>query len=456
MTDDQWLRDALGAAVPDPPSTPDRATSARRRARAARRRTTAAVAAGAALAMVAVVVPLTLGGSGSPAPAPDVPTPAPTSTPESECPPPDTEPAGAGTLPEAAVSVRLCDGPGIGFDEPDDALVTGVDELVRVVNAQEVTGPPRVCQTDLGTGYLLAFEYADGTVRSVTGELYGCHQLVVGATVRTHPERPWQRFIELLRTQRAASTPPAGLATRPSCEDPSVETGIGISPTGRPDDMVSAILCVRYQTATEHRPLPIDVSSADLQVLLADRAARTHPAPPAGDCGPDTPSWRLVGRTAWGDLTVVDAWCGQWGDGRGHYWDPGPQAQRVLDRLVAEAGTPTPTIDAASSAADVVAAYVDLLNAGDRKGAAALWHPRIARPELPTQFGRIDYKVEGVRELRFVSAWRDAVAVRALYREQVGDGYVPYREAVFMLGRDGAGVFRIVSTQLGDVVETGR
>lgn len=453
MTDDQWLRDTLGAAVPEPPAIPDRAAAARRRARLARRRTAAAMVGGAAIVVAAVVVPLSLGGSGSPAPDPQAPTTSATAS--VECPPPDTEPTGPGTLPEGAVAVRLCDGPGLGFDEPDDALVTGVGELVRVVNAQEVTGAPGACESDLGTGYLLAFSYPDGTVRSVTGELYGCHQLVIGKTVRADPERPWEAFIGLLREQRSEATPATGLATRPSCEDPGFETGIDTSPVGRPADMRAAVLCARYDTATQHRPLEVDVPPADLQVLLADREERDDLVAPPKGCEQPV-DLQLVGTTAWGDVTVAHLWCGLWSDERGGYWSLGAPAERIIDRLVAEAGTPTPTIDATSGAEEVVAAYVDLLNAGDRTGAAGLWHPMAGRPELPTRYSRIDYKVEGVRKLRFVSAWQDATAVEAIYRERVGDAVVPYREAIIVLGRDEDGVFRIASFQLGDVVETGR
>ncbi len=449
MTDDQWLRDALGAAVPDPPSAPDRAASARRRARTARRRTAAAVATGAALALAAVAVPLALGGSGSPTPAPQVPT-HPTSVPAAvKCPQADTEPTGPGTLPEGAVAVRLCDGPGLGFDEPDDALVTDVDDLVRVVNDQEVTGPRRACRSDLGRGYLLAFSYPDGTVRLVTGELYGCHQLTVGSTVRAEPERPWERFIELLRDQRATLEPPATTGASPTCSSPD------LSPVARPADMDTAVLCARYETDGRTVPRAVAVPPADLRVLLADREERDDRRAPPKGCAQQA-DLELVGTTVWGDTTAAHLWCGMWSDEQGGYWGVGAPAERILDRLVREAGTPVTTVDADSSAEDVLAAYVDLLDAGDRKAAAALWHPMAGRPELPALYSHIDYQVEGVRELRFVSAWQDATAVQALYRERIRDAYVPYREAVFMLGRDEQGVFRIVSMQLGDAVETGR
>jgi hypothetical protein len=461
VNDDQWLRDNLSASVPDPPAAPGRADAARRRARTARRRTAAVIATACAVAVVAVAAPMALGGSGSPEPATsvpttDVPTPGPAAV---ACPaPPEsgTKPTGPGTLPEGAVSVRLCQGMGPTFQPPADALVTGADELVGLVNEQPRTPPPSGCNLDLGPGYLLAFAYPDGSVRTATGELYGCHQLTVGSVTRANPELPWERFAELLRAQRRTESPPDDLTVSPNCGDTDIADGPGLSPVGRPDEMTAAVLCVRYQTATEQPTREVTIPTDDLAVLLADRTARAHPVPPPGDCPPNTPDWTIVGVSAWGDLTTTWTWCGAWSDEAGHYWRPGADAQRILDRLVAEAGRPVPEVDAQSSASEVVAAYVDLLNAGDRDGAVALWHPVTGPPELPTTSSHIDYKEEGVKKFPQISAWWDATQVTALYREQIRDAYVPYRQVVFTVGRDEQGIFRIVGMQLGDVVETGR
>ena len=222
----------------------------------------------------------------------------------------------------------------------------------------------------------------------------------------------------------------------------------------RPGEMTDAVLCVRFETAGEHAPQRVPVSPADLEVLLADRRSPSVPmAPPKGCAQPA--DLRLVGVTAWGDLTTAQLWCGLWSDDRRGLRKPGPQAREVLDRLVAQAGSPRLAVDPGSSAAEVVAAYVDLLNAHDRDGADALWH-RLGRPDLPTAYTRIDYKLESVRPLPTVSAYRDATAVTALYREVVRDALTPYRRATFTLGRDEDGVLRIVRLDVGEVVETGR
>ncbi|MFC6342230.1 hypothetical protein ACFP8W_09595, partial [Nocardioides hankookensis] len=348
------------------------------------------------------------------------------------------------TVPAGAVAVHLCQGTGAGFDTPSDAMVTDVDELADVVNQQTPQAPPKGCELDLGIGYLLAFEYADGRIVPVGGDLYGCHELRVGTSTRAHPERPWSRFIALLRAQRAQRARLAPqLRARPACGDQQSDSGTGTSPVARPDEMMVATLCVSYETETDHDPQGVPVSADDLAVLLADRA--DHHEPVSNDeCPVDTPSWVLVGTTRWGDLVTADGWCGIWNDGRGIGGPPGPEAQRVLDRLVRHTGRPVPAVDASSTAEQVVAAYVDMLDADLRDEALALWHP-LGTPDLPVGYGHVDAKVESTRALRSISAYDDATAVTALYREVPPDGaYTDYREAVFTLGRDDQGVLRIV------------
>ena len=121
-------------------------------------------------------------------------------------------------MPEGATSARLCQGPGIAFDVPEDALVTGVDDLVAAVNDLDVTGEPEVCTMDLGPGYRIAFGYDDGSTFVISGQLYGCQTLVVGSTL---PRRPGGRtggFLGLLDQQREADGEPTDEPeARPTC-----------------------------------------------------------------------------------------------------------------------------------------------------------------------------------------------------------------------------------------------
>jgi hypothetical protein len=440
------LHDLLHAAVPEPPAAPDRAAGARDRARRHRRRTTAGVAVAAALVVAAVAaVPVLTSDDRPGVSRPTAPTPTPTPTPEppveAPCPAVDEPTHGPATVLEGAVLVRLCQGIGVEFDAPADALTTDVAAVAAAINDQPSGPVPLSCTMDLGRGYQLVFGYPDGHTQNVAGELYGCHSLSVGGTSRSDPEKPYRTFIRLLRAQRAASTPPASDVVRPSCGRGGFDR---TSPVARPKEMAVGTLCVRYESASETDPVAVPVSAGDLEVLLHDWVVG---GPPAYDS--DAPTLLLVGATAWGDRVSLPM------DQVG-IRVPGPDAERILDRLVGRTGRPVPTIDASSTAEDVVAAYVDLLNADLRDEATALWHP-LGKPDLPTGYSRIGYKVEGVRPLRFVSAYQDAVAVTGLYGVVPADGSnADYRETVFTLGRDDQGVFRIVNVHAGDVVETGR
>ena len=66
---------------------------------------------------------------------------------------------------------------------------------------------------DLGPGYRIAFGYDDGSSFVVSGQLYGCHTLVVGSGYRADPEAAQAAFLGLLadsahRLIRALSTRP--------------------------------------------------------------------------------------------------------------------------------------------------------------------------------------------------------------------------------------------------------
>lgn len=418
---EEWLRAMLADAVPEAPVEPGRAGAARRLAARRRRRTTAVVGVAAALVVAVPALGIaTLGGGGDD----PVATPGPSQSGVAvDCPPLPEDGAGdtgPGTLPEGAVAVRLCTGQGHGFQEPGELLTTGVDELVDLVNAQPVTGPSEVCTMDLGIGYRLAVGYPGGEVRVVAGELYGCRALTVGDTVRADPEKVWNRTIGLLRAQRAATEPPADVAAPPLACEPAEGSpdGIETSPVARPGEMTSAIACVRYESASTRPVRAVEVPAGDLRVLMADlaeRDARQHRYEP---CGPDVPSVALVGATAWGDRTALWSSCGVF-ETPGGGWAPSPRAQAIIDRLVAEAGAVLPSVDASSTASQVVAAYVDLVNAGDREAAAALW---VGDAQLPPEGLRIGFKGGNERPLRSVSSWRDAVSVEAVYWEYDEEG----------------------------------
>ncbi|TNM40362.1 hypothetical protein FHP29_09885 [Nocardioides albidus] len=336
MSDEQWLREGLSEAVPAPPAAPDRAAGARVKARRARR--TTILAAGCTAASVVLVAGgmALLGGSRA---TPDGATDrGPTAPGVTGCPaePVDTRTqAGPDHIPDGAISVRLCRGFGGAIEVPDDALVSGVDEIAAAINGLAAPGPNVLCTGELGPGYQLVFAYADGTTQVAAGELYGCRPVVVNGTERLGADAPWKRFIDLLRAQRSGATPPATLDhTAIDCDQ------AGRVPTlGRPQELAVAAICVE-DTLNSGVWLRADISSADLATLLTDMAANTERNAAYVDCDPGRLP-RIVGFTSWGDRIDIRAGCGNGRfatDPDDHsVWSPGPEAAAIIDRLVGEA-----------------------------------------------------------------------------------------------------------------------
>jgi hypothetical protein len=104
------------------------------------------------------------------------------------CPDPQdqTPMSGADTLPTGATVALLC------FHDnrfvwvpPHGQLRTGLDHLVRVVNAQRVHDPNSEdnCGGVGAPGWTVVLRYADGT-RTIQGDNGGCWGLAVGSTER--------------------------------------------------------------------------------------------------------------------------------------------------------------------------------------------------------------------------------------------------------------------------------
>ena len=130
----------------------------------------------------------------------------------------EPDPDAPDAVPEGATSARLCQGVGTAFEVPEDPLVTGVDGLVAAINDQDVTGEPEVCTMDLGPGYRIAFGYDDSSTFVVSGQLYGCHTLVVGSGYRADPEAAQAAFLGLLaEQQREADGGRRASPTSPTC-----------------------------------------------------------------------------------------------------------------------------------------------------------------------------------------------------------------------------------------------
>ena len=209
MRDEQWLREGLADAVPEPPANPDRARGAERLARRRRRTTGLAVVgtAGAVGAAAVLTATLASGGGGK-----DDDKAATDPAAAVQCPPAEVEggvieeaaidrpdPDAPEAVPEGATSARICAGPGVSqASAVPDQPVSDVAAMVDAVNGLERTGPPEICTSDFGPGYRIAFGYDDGTRFVVSLKLYGCNEVVVGSGYRADARTLWADVTELV------------------------------------------------------------------------------------------------------------------------------------------------------------------------------------------------------------------------------------------------------------------
>ncbi len=343
MTDEKWLRDGLADAVPDPPLNPDRAQAAEGLARKRRRTTALAVVGAAGAVAAAAVLTVALGSGGDGNDAVDTTSEGPAFV--VECPPitvgkggiaegvDEPDPDAPDAVPEGATSARLCQGVGTELEVPEEALVSGVDDLVAAVNAQDVTGEPQMCTMDLGPGYRIAFGYDDGSSFVVSGQLYGCHTLVVGSGYRADPEAAQAAFLGLLDEQQrdadgetSADAAAADLAC--SYDQP-------VFPTGNHADLTAAILCIDDGSGTQESA---EIDEADLELLVHDMA--THQSTAVLRCAAAPPWPTIIGADDAGTAIAIPSECGTgfWRLPNGMAWMPSQEAVAILDELVEEAG----------------------------------------------------------------------------------------------------------------------
>lgn len=361
--DEEWLRDRLADAVHAPPTSADRMARLRAGRQQVGRRRAAGVVLAACVAVggLAVAVPAVLGHStdrGLAPPADQSPTTAPiVAAPVLECPPLGVGQGdrGPSSLATGATAARLCGGAMTGsVTAPRDLLTTGLGTLVGSVNAQPEGFEG--CFGPVGDRYLLLLAYPDGTERRVSLDFSGCGSISVGGVNRLNPDKPYETFMDLLREQRRTATPPAEVPA-PACL-PQYGT---FSPVAEPVEMVAARLCVTYND--NGKTTSVAVPDADLATILdAWSHGPQAPQEKGPGCGPTTPTWVLSGVTRWGDPVQITAECNQPTNGNDRV-DLTPQAQEVVDRLVALAGVQVNDGANATTAWSLVSAWLTDVNA---------------------------------------------------------------------------------------------
>jgi hypothetical protein len=305
---------------------------------------------------------------------------------------------------------------------PRDLLTAGLDTLVNSVNEQPKGSSG--CYGPIGDQYLLLFAYPDGTNRRVSLDFSGCGSIVVGGVGRLNPDKPYRRFMDLVRSQRRTSTPPSDVPA-PVC----LQQNSNFSPIANPGEMVAALMCVSYNDAG--KVTSAAVPPGDLETILEAwrNGANTTEVKGPG-CGPTTPTWVLSGVTQWGDQVQITAECNR--PTNGNDWvEFTRQAQLVVDRLVARAGVHIDDGAHAPTAWSFVLAWLTNVNARatvsyDQTAADiaevanAMW---VRDPWLPE--GELDWDLLAASRTN-VSGWEQAWRVPAR---------TPQGEAVFVVVR---------------------
>lgn len=244
----------------------------------------------------------------------------------------DPDPALPDAVPDGATSVRLCAAAPGEVSPPVDALTTNVTGVVQAVNDQMVV--TRGCADRQLPVYQLAFGYPDGTDFVVTGRFTGCGELLVGSTRRAHAQPALDRFVRLLSTQRATSSPPAGAAVDPgdlSCKQPSQHWTREL---GDPTGLTVAILCFGNWREPGPRTRRVVIGARDLATLV--RSMRTDTVPPDEfSCPYYSPiDFWIVGANAWGDPITMDRGCNGHTLSSGREWKPRGEARRLVEHLI--------------------------------------------------------------------------------------------------------------------------
>lgn len=250
-----------------------------------------------------------------------------------------------GLMPSGAIAVRLCS---VGlepdtFAVPADALVTGAGDLVDTINSASRTSedPPGSCEADLGPRWEMAVQYPDASVRTVTGSVGGCDDIMLGGT------EAWgvadvllEDFREALVAQRASSVPPAGVRDDAvSCE--AIDTGAGFMPWSDTSQLAAVTLC--WATTAGGPLASASLTPEQTQIVLADLAANLR-ATPLRAFDYACPSWtdvRITGRDVWGDPVTIWTECRDFYVGE-DYWVPSAPTLELLLGLAGQRMMPPP------------------------------------------------------------------------------------------------------------------
>lgn len=306
------LRETLNNAVPDAPPSPDRAEGARMKAkRTGRTRNAVVASAAAALAVAAIaIVPSLLDDTPSRGQrGPQVAGPGASPYDGFQCP---TGTDAASTEPitkidQGALRARICPAgaPELQWQAPADALTspTDLDLLADQINGLDPARPMMACTMEMGPAYTLTFEYAEGQLATIGGQLYGCQAVTLGDKQLVGAAQVSKAYFDALTLQRAGSSPSQPVAD-PKCLPNGFTQTVTLMPSPTKPAFVKVVAC-EYDSGDSSLTGSGPLSAEDVAALNASVAAAQDGATiPCPAPNPDR-DVRLVGATEWGDVVTI-------------------------------------------------------------------------------------------------------------------------------------------------------
>lgn len=349
MNDDE-LRGALRAAVPEPPDGSGWAGTARERAgRAARTRRTVGLGVVAALVATGLLLPSWSGQGGRAVPASQPASASASSLPgNADC---TTSLTGSTTLqPRQGVQVTrvsLCPrSGGPTFTTPASQVTDGATALFDTVAGlpTETVGDPD-CSADTERRYLVVFTLADDSTRV----LEAATPNACGATTSEQNRRRWTGMLEAVQNAWTAPRRDQSSADTPAPCLPFDRPGLF---PAKPAEVLAGVAC-RFGSQSTTPLASVPVPKDQLAVLTADLTANSSrgdniDSPRNGDV--------LTLAAPFGDpLVLWSVGGGQWfafmPQGRQLFWQPGAEARRILDLLFGRPGATSPGVVVAGQGA---------------------------------------------------------------------------------------------------------
>jgi hypothetical protein len=205
------------------------------------------------------------------------------------------------TLPSGATKALLCSD--ANFFVPPQPLTSGVDRLVRAINATRLgyTPPDFVCSPYAGAyDYTIVFQYATGT-RSATWD--PCRGMLLGSFSRSGPLRLDQTYLSLL-AQQVAGTPASPVP--PPCSSATASGPQGVGDARR-------VVAARFCPGRSGGPGTV-LDGQQLTLLRSwGRTFTAADSVPENACSAPTSGWpRLALTDVWGDhFSLVLMGCGR-------------------------------------------------------------------------------------------------------------------------------------------------